>query len=86
MLLGWPTLESTVEWHWRTGFASLIITGQDLGVLVELDRAITARSPYKDELASQTFAVGHGLAPLFHFLGDYLSGRFEIERLPHPTG
>jgi len=71
-------LEATSEWEWRTGFAHMRFTGQDLGVLDELLRDAGA-SPYVDAPGPAHAEERASLARLRAFLGSYGEGEFAFD-------
>jgi hypothetical protein len=66
-------LADSDEWEWRGGFASILISGQDFGVLDEL----LARRDGSPILASEEQAAA--LARLRQFLRRYCDREFELD-------
>ena len=77
-------LEATGEWEWRTGFAHMSVTGQDLAVLDEVLRDATGASPYLDAPGPAHAEERASLAGLRAFLGSYWDGEFDDPAAPDP--
>jgi hypothetical protein len=79
--LAWR-LETMDEWEWRTGFADMMINGQDLGVLDEL--VVVASSPEVHTCATAHGREREGLIRLRAFVGSYCGGEYEFDSLRAP--